>query len=375
MGKLEKMGLFTVVLLAACAPVYEPVKLTAIAGGGFRAMSGKHCGLTTENELVCWSGPYEAGSPLEVMSGYQPEGKVLQLTGNDVFACYLQAVTDSEQEGQPYCWGYQVGGKPERHETPEPIVSLSTGRSHACGVTLGGKAYCVGYNEAGQLGTGVASEKASNGRHEVVWAPQEVTVVAGKKRSIAAGFGFTCTIVDEQVACWGLNQRLQLGFIGGPITYQAVTAESLPTDLKAVFAGDESACVVTNSGEVYCWGDNGGGQLAGEASMEVSLPIAIPDLPPSKEVALGDGFACALTTLEEVYCWGAFPGRASDERVVRLEFLPKPAKALAAYERTIMVLHANGSVSWSQDKKPVTGTDFVRRMTHEFSWSEFWRSF
>jgi hypothetical protein len=52
-------------------------------------MSGKHCGITTENELVCWSGPYEAGSPLEVMSGYQPEGKVLQLTGNDVFACYL----------------------------------------------------------------------------------------------------------------------------------------------------------------------------------------------------------------------------------------------------------------------------------------------
>jgi alpha-tubulin suppressor-like RCC1 family protein len=68
--------------------------------------------------------------------------------------------------GQAYCWGRRVDGQggsgasgsgeiaPQAVSGGLTWTTLDLGSRHTCGIASSGKAYCWGYNELGQLGTG-----------------------------------------------------------------------------------------------------------------------------------------------------------------------------------------------------------------------------
>jgi len=68
--------------------------------------------------------------------------------------------------------------------------------------------------------------------------------------------------------------------------------------------GPDSACLVTTSGMVECWGDNDQGQLGDGSTTNSSTPVTVPDLKTVKEVSVGAGSACALLDDGTVTCWG-----------------------------------------------------------------------
>jgi hypothetical protein len=64
-------------------------------------------------------------------------------------------------------------------------------------------------------------------------------------------------------------------------------------------------CVLKTNGDVYCWGANQHGQIAGSASPQVDVPLKQPGLPlPATELAVGDRSTCALLNNGAVWCWG-----------------------------------------------------------------------
>jgi alpha-tubulin suppressor-like RCC1 family protein len=68
-----------------------------------------------------------------------------------------------------------------------------------------------------------------------------------------------------------------------------------------------STCVLTQSGKVFCWGDNGRGQL-GTSVADDGNGVAAPQLVPlpkaAVQIAAGASHNCALLEDASVYCWG-----------------------------------------------------------------------
>ncbi len=70
--------------------------------------------------------------------------------------------------------------------------------------------------------------------------------------------------------------------------------------------GTSTTCAVTAAGAVYCWGDNGYGQLGvSSVTMEFSLtPKAVAGVADAVEVSVGSAHVCARRASGSVVCWG-----------------------------------------------------------------------
>jgi alpha-tubulin suppressor-like RCC1 family protein len=90
---------------------------------------------------------------------------------------------------------------------------------------------------------------------------------------------------------------------------------------KAVDVGGRFVCAISGAGRLYCWGDNGHGQLGGQPSEPVPAPREVQldgsasggTLDRWIAVSAGDHYACAIAALPApapadqgvLYCWGA----------------------------------------------------------------------
>ena len=72
----------------------------------------------------------------------------------------------------------------------------------------------------------------------------------------------------------------------------------------AASGGGSDWCVVTENGDVECWGNNESGELGNGTTEDRWTPVKVLGLPPASYVSIGDATACALTREGAVYCWG-----------------------------------------------------------------------
>lgn len=138
-----------------------------------------------------------------------------------------------------------------------------------------------------------------------------VIPVTGAGRIIVAGLGHTCMTYGSGVVCWGLNSSGQLG--NGktaneliPVYVKNVTGDGKLSGVVNLTAGSIHTCALTSKNEVYCWGANGSGQLGNGSTTNSSLPVLVTGLPAGQIVALtaGEKFTCVQLKNQEVWCWG-----------------------------------------------------------------------
>jgi alpha-tubulin suppressor-like RCC1 family protein len=170
-----------------------------------------------------------------------------------------------------FCWGRnrhgQLGtGTDLSRSRPTRVVGglkfslIRTGDRHTCALTPAGKAYCWGQNTFGEVGDGTS--------HNERLTPTAVVNGADFK-SLGLGSFFTCGVRTGGTAwCWGNNSSGQLGdgTRDGRTTPRAVSG-GLAWGRVNVGVTGEHACGLTMAGAVYCWGDNGRGEL-GDGTME-----------------------------------------------------------------------------------------------------------
>ena len=73
-----------------------------------------------------------------------------------------------------------------------------------------------------------------------------------------------------------------------------------------VATGNEHACAL-GSGNMKCWGNNQGGQIGNNTTMQANNPVDVVNLPSNTKVlqmALGGQHTCALLSDTSVKCWG-----------------------------------------------------------------------
>jgi hypothetical protein len=125
---------------------------------------------------------------------------------------------------------------------------------------------------------------------------------------VALGANFACAVYDEQVHCWGMNGRGQLGpsiAVGGMSATPVTVALPSKTRAVAVVATDESVCALgapqtgLGSSIVACWGAGIGG------APDTSKPAVVTTKDPFVELTARGGTVCGTTAEGRGFCWGS----------------------------------------------------------------------
>jgi alpha-tubulin suppressor-like RCC1 family protein len=278
------------------------------------------CALTDDGTAYCWgwNAYFQRGNAHDTATA-----RPVLVTGDHRFSmldagsnhtCALKA------DGTAWCWGYnrygQLGdGSTSTNvavavATPLRFNTISAGGHHTCGLTTnttGPNVYCWGFNSVGQLGVATDTILAT--------AP---VAAAGAVRmdQLSAGYDHTCGIAGSALYCWGGNAHGQLAnggaFPAGLPGATSPTRSPTPTQFRSVAAGTFHTCGVATTGQAFCWGRGGAGQLGVGSTADHYHPQAVhlhiaggSDLLTFSTLSLGDQHTCGRSSEDVVFCWGS----------------------------------------------------------------------
>ncbi len=290
------------------------------------------CGVDDGGVLFCWG--FNGDGQMGIGAGPVGSGPVytfpqavtsvtaqtfMTMNGGQYHHC---AVTFSHVG---YCWGDNNNGQlginqpvrsafePTLIFTGIPFANISSGRSHSCGVTIGGRAWCWGSNERGQLGGSVDIDTvASTVALVSTRQPAQVgSKIDGKFfavydfQTVAAGGVHSCAIQPSKaVRCWGLGREGQLGNGTNSVDEYIPQLVSTGTAMDSITAGFKHSCSLSTTGAAFCWGDNTDGQLGLGNNTSQNTPVGVSG-GPYVQISAGLAHTCALAAGGQAFCWGS----------------------------------------------------------------------
>jgi alpha-tubulin suppressor-like RCC1 family protein len=152
-----------------------------------------------------------------------------------------------------------------------------------CLLRANGTVACWGLNDRGQLGTG---DKVSSVSPRPVVGLSNVVDIAGTRLLMCAALS------NGEVRCWGNGNATPAALSGA-------------TGIIQISGHSQHHCGLQGNGGVLCWGSNAEGQLgggtAGGTSASAVKVIGVDD---AVSVGAGHLHSCALRRSGEVACWG-----------------------------------------------------------------------
>lgn len=193
--------------------------------------------------------------------------------------------------------------KPETVVIEKPVIEEVPVLEHAPTVVASGDGFvcsadgptvtCLGRNDMGQLGSGLASDD----NHGTFTLESPVT-------SLVAGKDFACATTDQSVVCWGDNRWRQAADSDTHIMPPTPVAFLSDKTVTGISAGDIHACAIVD-GRVFCWGSDYSGQLTGSQGAEASgvVEVTLPDV--AQSVIAARFSTCAQLEDQSSWCWGS----------------------------------------------------------------------
>jgi len=294
------------------------------------------CGRTDADEAYCWGDNAEGqlGTTSEQCNGTACSSSPVRAPGSVHFVWVgagTHYVCGLDATGAAFCWGLNSSGNLGAPATalcggkhcsvvPTPVAggirfrALSVGNLHACGISIGGDAYCWGENSFGQIGVGTGG-----GSSDIEETPAAVVIGGAKVASIAAGWDHTCALTEAgQAFCWGLNVNGQLGNgTDGSVNLFSARPVAVAGGLTfaSITVGGRHTCGLTAAGVAYCWGSNGGGLCPtircntgflgiGTTADGRNTPTLVARGLVFAQLSAGQNHTCGRTANGWVYCWG-----------------------------------------------------------------------
>lgn len=279
----------------ATANAAAPSRVGTLFAGQIAAGGAHSCAVDHALRVQCWG--YNANAQLGYTPGSRADaGEIgcmsatcnpqptpasiadapLQLALAYLASCAIIA------DGGVACWGNDLNGEladPARMSAVARPLVVSLGDAGALrGVTALAGTYfsfcaiagdsvgrCWGSNANGNLGSPPSGP---------IFVPQPFGT-SMNAAAIAAGTAHTCIVANGRVLCAGWNGEGELGngVIGGDAACPTFAGPQTPnqcvvgfvdvglTNVVEVAANLTATCARTNEGKVYCWGENGVGQL------------------------------------------------------------------------------------------------------------------
>ncbi len=118
--------------------------------------------------------------------------------------------------------------------------------------------------------------------------------------------GFAVAEEGRKVCAWTPDGRVACGEeSSGTESPAALRPVSALSNVVDVVGGMAHFCARKRDGEVWCWGDNGAGQLGDGTTVTRNVPVRVERLPVATAIASGSFFTCALVQDGRVLCWGS----------------------------------------------------------------------
>ncbi len=142
--------------------------------------------------------------------------------------------------------------------------SIDAGYDHTCAVLDDGSVKCWGRNSWGALGLGDTRHRG-DGPGEMGDALPAVDLGPGRTATaVTAGWGFACALLDDGTTkCWGSNENGRLGqghlsHLGdapGEVAAAPAIALGAGRFARSIAAGSGHACAVLDDSTLRCWGN------------------------------------------------------------------------------------------------------------------------
>ncbi|MCB1262769.1 MAG: hypothetical protein KDB33_20575, partial [Acidimicrobiales bacterium] len=262
--------------VAVAGTVLDGKKIVDIASGGRHS-----CALTDDDLIGCWG-----------------DNSMAQLgNGTYVGSAVPVAVTIA---------GGPLDGK--------DLTAITAGENQSCALTADGIAACWGANFNGQLGDGTTSFRTTPRAVVTTGTPLDGVPID----QIEATGQNTCALAATgEFGCTGLGTygNLGRGSTANATKLVAPTTAGTVLDGKDIYAfgvGGAGACVATTDGELACWGADNRGQVGdGTPGDDELAPKAVTttgtvlDDETVVEIAAGRNHTCVRTKEEILACWGA----------------------------------------------------------------------
>ncbi len=299
------------------------LSLIGLATGDYHS-----CGLGAAGAAYCWgdngSGQLGDGSTVQRLTPTAVAGGLtfVAITAGGEHTCGLTG------QGAAWCWGQnnwgQLGeGTSVYYSRPHLVsgglrfIAMAAGRFHTCGLISDGAAYCWGWNAYGQLGDGTSLY------YRLLPGP-----VAGGLRyaGIEAGRHYVCALPvgGGTTHCWGYNGNGELG-MGDFVNRLVPTPMSGGRSLAVVAGGGMHGCGQMANGDGYCWGYNGWGAIgSGDPTIFLPAATAIAGGLTFADLAAGEFHSCGVTVGARMYCWGNNGNGQLGDGGTTSQFVPVP---------------------------------------------------
>lgn len=211
----------------------------------------------------------------------------------------------------------QIGTDPSASDADQPeiiynINQISGTTPNGCGA--GQKAYEFQVSKMPLLPTGPLSDSVNTVNSSLSLShgtDENIILLLAKMNSVDATVKpvFIAKIFRQSVTGLSNNRFNPKDFFILSDSYSPC-GNCQPTNLnltyRNIYTGFHHACAVSASNKLFCWGDNGYGQLGDDSTQRRLYPTAVQNLTEDVDVAaLGSGHSCVLTKpAGNVYCWG-----------------------------------------------------------------------
>jgi alpha-tubulin suppressor-like RCC1 family protein len=302
--------------------------------------------------------------PAEVLAGFAPSRVAVGRT----HACAVVS-------GQVRCWGAndqgQLGQATPASSSATPLdpvpevadaFDVAVGDANSCAITSAGAVFCWGANPALGTGTGV------------------VQVQGLVATEIASGTAHVCATTTTGITCWGADDHGQVGIVSSlPVPPTPVSFRGGALTPNVIATGESHSCTLVNN-EVNCWGADAFGQLGNGGTTDTPVPQRVPLLNPTPVLAGGGGHTCAYylggtpvggeddpPTQQGLYCWGNNDqgqlGGSSTLLAVTTPTTPVPfaspepvASLAAGSSHTCALMQSKALLCWGSNDQGQVGT-------------------